>query len=83
MQDYLLTNEAVCLREFMHTRMRGQYGEHFDDASMDAISGVRAAYLQAAFDDIKTTHGSLDAYLEEIGIGQPQKETLQSRLLHK
>ena len=81
MQDYLLTNEAACLHEFMHTRMRDQYGEHFDDASMDAISGVRTAYLQAAFDEIKLNHGSLDAYLEEIGINQSQKETLQSRLL--
>ena len=27
MQDYLLTNEAACLHEFMHTRMRDQYGE--------------------------------------------------------
>ena len=82
MQDYLLTNEAACLHEFMHTRMRDQYGEHFDDASMDAVSGVRAAYLEAAFDEIQSNHGSLDAFLESIGINPTAKQILQSRLLY-
>lgn len=81
MKDYLLTNEAACLHEFMQTRMRVQYGEHFDDASLEAVGGVRAAYLQAAFDEIESIHGSLDAYLEEIGIGLVQKEILRDKLL--
>lgn len=83
MKDYLLTNEAVCLHEFMHTRMREQYGEHFDDASLDAVGGVRVEYLQAAFDEIQMMHGSLDAYLEEIGISRAQKAALRNKLLYK
>jgi protein-tyrosine phosphatase len=81
MDDYLLTNDAVCLFEFMNTRMKAHYGAHFDDASLAAVGGVRQEYLQAAFDQIQGRHGSVDNYLQEIGIGPEQKLELRNRLL--
>ncbi len=81
MQDYLLTNEAACLYEFMHTRMRDQFGAHFDEESINAVGGVKEVYLQAALDEIASTHGSLDRYLEEIGVGKREKEQLKEKLL--
>ncbi len=81
MQDYLLTNEAACLHEFMHTRMREQFGAHFDEESINAVGGVKEAYLQAALDEIASTHGSLDEYLEDIGIARLEKERLKEKLL--
>jgi protein-tyrosine phosphatase len=81
MADYLLTNEASCLREFMQTRMREHYGAHFDDASLAAVGGVRPAYLAAAFDEIKRNHGHVDNYLEEIGVDKQAKRALRAKLL--
>jgi protein-tyrosine phosphatase len=37
---------------------------------------------EAAFDEIQSNHGSLDAYLEAIGINSTEKQILQSRLLY-
>ncbi|XOV87572.1 MAG: tyrosine-protein phosphatase [Pseudomonadota bacterium] len=81
MRDYLLTNEAQCLRRFMNERMRGNYGPSLDDESIEAITGVRAEYLQAALDEVARSHGSLQGYLEEIGIDRHATAELRSRLL--
>jgi protein-tyrosine phosphatase len=81
MADYLLTNEADCLRTFMQTRMREFYGAEFDDASLEAVGGVRADYLHAAMEEIHTQHGSTDAYLDTIGVDAVVRASLQARYL--
>ena len=81
MEDYMLTNEAECLREFMQSRMREFYGATVDDASLEVIGGVRPDYLQAALDEIQETYGSLAAYLEDIGIDETSKQELRHKLL--
>lgn len=81
MADYLLTNEAECLRVFMGERMRGSYGAHVDDESIEAITGVRPEYLQAAFDEVDRLYGSIDGFLEEIGVDGQARAELQGRLL--
>jgi protein-tyrosine phosphatase len=81
MADYLLTNEAVCLRRFMDTRMRDYYGADFDEASLAAVGGVRPEYLQAAFDEIHTNHGSLTGYLQSIGVDEAARQALRAKLL--
>ncbi len=81
MQDYLLTNEAACLKSFMNERMRGNYGPALTDESIAAITGVRQEYLQAALDEVAKNHGSLRAYLEEIGVDQAARAELRSKLL--
>jgi len=81
MADYLLTNEAVCLRNFMETRMRDHYGAGFDDASLAAVGGVRPEYLQAAFDEIVKNHGSMAGYLQSIGVDEAARQALRAKLL--
>jgi len=81
MEDYLLTNQAACLREFMQTKMQVFYGAHFDAASLAAVGGVRSGYLQAAFDEMIKNHDSLDGYLEEIGVDSAAKRALRTKLL--
>lgn len=80
-QDYLLTNQAECLFRFMGERMRGHYGDKLDDGSLEAITGVREEYLRAALDEVRTRHGSVDGYLEEIGVGEAERAELRHRLL--
>jgi protein-tyrosine phosphatase len=81
MADYLLTNEAACLRAFMQTRMRVVYGAEFDDASLEAVGGVREDYLHAALEEIHTNHGSINAYLDTIGVDAGVRASLQARYL--
>lgn len=81
MADYLLTNEAECLRVFMGERMRDSYGAHVDDESIEAITGVRPEYLQAAFDEVDRLYGSIDGFLEEIGVDSQARAELQGRLV--
>ncbi|MCB1645984.1 MAG: tyrosine-protein phosphatase [Pseudomonadales bacterium] len=78
--DYLLTNEAKCLRYFMENRMREHYGAAFDDDSLSAVGGVRLEYLQAAMQQLHDTFGSVDHYLEEIGVDSVARKTLRDRL---
>ena len=81
MADYLLTNEAICLRTFMQTRMRVFYGAEFDNASLEAVGGVRADYLHAALQEIQANHGTMEAYLDTIGVDGSAREMLQNRYL--
>lgn len=79
--DYLLTNQAECLFRFMAERMRGNYGPELDDDSIMAITGVREEYLRAALDEVRTRHGSLDGYLDEIGINAAARAELKAKYL--
>ncbi|MCB2072605.1 MAG: tyrosine-protein phosphatase [Novosphingobium sp.] len=67
MQDYLLTNAA--------TRGRGIPGNAGTDndkysllseAASNALRGVSPEYLDAAFVAMRDSHGSVDAYLEDV-----------------
>ncbi len=81
LEDYLLTNQAECLFSFMSERMRGNYGPELDEGSIMAITGVREEYLRAALDEVRLRHGSLDGYLEEIGVDAAAREELRARYL--
>ena len=81
MEDYLLTNQAQCLREFTQSTLRPFYGDHIDDTSMEVIGGVRPEFLQAALDEVQVTHGTITGYLEEIGIDDNRKQELRRKLL--
>ena len=82
MDDYLLSNRAVpVMLERARARMRENYGNQLDEESIRIISGVREEYLVAALDEVMRNHGSLDGYLEEIGIDEPAKQELRRRLV--
>ncbi len=79
MEDYLLTNQADCLRSYMTERMRTYYGYEIDDASLEAVTGVRQEYLVAALEEISRRHGSVVGYLDEIGVDESARRELQAR----
>jgi protein-tyrosine phosphatase len=89
-QDYLLTNDACDLVQFILTR-------HEARASVDAslhplrampadirsvLFGAHADYLQAAFDQMASDHGGIDEYLRnEIGVDDAMRSKVQTALL--
>lgn len=82
MEDYLLSNLGTqALMERMHARMREVYGRQVDDESIRAVSGVRAEYLTAALDEVRASHGSLDGYLDAIGVDGRVRAELRRRLV--
>jgi protein tyrosine/serine phosphatase len=47
-----------------------------------AVAGVRAEYIEAALDEIRRTHGSLERYLQLVGGLDPSRRArLQAMLL--
>ncbi len=78
--DYLRTNELY-LPTLTHVF------EKFADAGGDparlrALLGVRDEYLQAALDEARRVHGSIDAYLREaLGVDDALREALRAKLL--
>lgn len=82
MQDYLLSNEAVS-GQFQRVRewMQKTYRNEPDDESIRLMAGVREEYLSAALTEAIKNHGSLDAYLQEIGVDQSARDELRSRLI--
>ncbi len=84
MQDYLLTNEAIDLEGHMLPRLRARMGEHvqFDHEALRAIAGVRAEYLQAAYDTIAADFESVEHYVRDaIGLGPASRDVLRARYL--
>jgi protein-tyrosine phosphatase len=78
--DYLLTNEAESLRRLMFGRMRDNH-RGIDDESLAAVAGVKEEYLDAGMHEIQRRHGSIDAYLSAIGVGERERDALRDRLL--
>ena len=79
--DYLLSNRATELFERMKPMFKKQYGNRVDDESLRVISGVKESYLRAALDQVRQQHGSIDGYLNAVGVDQAARETLRSRLV--
>lgn len=79
-QDYLLSNLAVDLKKNVK-RAQERYGWKMDDASFRAIAGVYPEYINAAMDEIHKRHGSVNGYLDDIGVDQSAREELRNRLL--
>jgi protein-tyrosine phosphatase len=84
MEDYLLTNTAVRLRERtpeIARRIEATYGRKATDAAVHAFLGVEPDYLHTALGAIRERHGSVDAYLERVlGVDAVSREALHGRL---
>ena len=81
--DYLLTNSATDLIERMRPMFKDRYDNRVDEASLMVTSGVRKEYLSAAIDELITIHGSVNGYLEAIGIDSHARTELRNRLTAK
>ena len=86
MHDYLVSNEATELAVRMRQRMEEdlkQQGKSIkiNEEIIKIMSGVRAEYLQGAFQEIDEHYGGIHGYLEAIGISSTEEAHLRKRLL--
>ena len=86
MRDYLLSNEYLLESDTARHLVAMMKSYLQLDGSAEAVVqpfiGVEASYLDAAFDSIRRSHGSFDAYRErQLGLGDAEVETLRHRLL--
>ena len=87
--DYLLTNAAVDLRSQLMNDQSGfgitsstRFMADLRREAQDALLAADADYLQAAFDALEASHGSVDAYLAgAIGCDAAMRAKLEQALL--
>jgi protein-tyrosine phosphatase len=69
-EDYVLTNE--CRRDNSHL-----FGTATPAPVVDLLMAAQAKYLEAAFDQIDESYGSVDAYLERaLGLDEQKRTRL-------
>ncbi len=70
MADYLLTNRVR--RDVTHL-----FGPETPAGVAELMTSVQAAYLEAAFEQIESTHGTVATYLQDaLGIGPAERQRL-------
>ena len=82
--DYLLTNRAARVEArapLVAQALEAQFGKTPSDVAVRAFLGVEADYLDAAFAAIVVAHGSIEAYLAELGVDAAAAERLREKLL--
>jgi protein-tyrosine phosphatase len=89
LQDYLYTNQAVDLEQFVSEHYPGARRPERSKPLLKLPPGVRAAllradadYLQAAFAALEQSDGSIEAYLQRcLGVDSGKLERLRNQLL--
>jgi protein-tyrosine phosphatase len=83
--DYLDTAEFLGSDSILRATaqmLEAYLGEPPDGGVVKAVAGVRAEYIEAALDEIRRTHGSLERYLQLVGGLDPSRRArLQAMLL--
>ena len=73
-EDYLLTNT--------HWRLNARFPDAMDEEVQAAFGAARREYLEAAFDELQRSHGSLDVYLRDaLGLSDAAREKMRAHLL--
>ncbi|MDP3907081.1 tyrosine-protein phosphatase [Novosphingobium sp.] len=84
MADYLLTNVAGNIDRRIAAgaeQIRARYGA-IDEATIRTLMGVEPEYLDTAFQAIRASHGSVDAYLADvIGLDDAAQGQLRERFV--
>jgi protein-tyrosine phosphatase len=84
MADYVYSNEAVDVEARLpriKERMEARLGREFEADTLRPMLSVNPAYLHTAFAAIGDQYGSLDGYLETLGVGTRERERLREQLL--
>jgi protein tyrosine/serine phosphatase len=82
--DYEFTNQAVDVEARLpriQARMEERLARKLDAASLRPMLTVDPAYLRTAFATIDDQYGSLDGYLEILGVGAREKQQLREQLI--
>ena len=73
-EDYLLTNT--------HWALKARFPDAMDEETQAAFGAARREYLEAAFDELHRSHGSLDAYVRDaLGLSEAARENMRAHLL--
>ncbi len=73
-EDYLLTNT--------HWSLKGRFPDAMDEEAQATFGAARREYLEAAFDELHRSHGSLDAYVRDaLGVTDVIRESMRAHLL--
>jgi protein-tyrosine phosphatase len=79
MRDYLLSNGFL---EAKNQRTLQMMKGHMDPALFEPLFGVRPEYLQAGFDAVDKTYGSMDRYVREgLGLSDATIQSLRREFL--
>ena len=82
MQDYLRTNAEMLTPERFAattTYLQAQLGRPPGEAVVQVLLGVDAAFLAQAMHSIATRHGSIEAYLDGLGIDAEVRALIRER----
>jgi protein-tyrosine phosphatase len=83
--DYFRTNlhfDAESIREITRTYL-GRGRVVFDSETLDILTFTRIEHFHAAFRTVAVEYGSVDAYLDAIGVDAAMREGLRERLLER
>ena len=83
-EEFLLTNAAPTqhvLREQSVPGIEAKLGRSLDDDAIDALLGVRGEYLDHWRSEVAAVHGSLDGYLQAIGVDDAMRSRLAARFV--
>ena len=83
--DYLSTAQFIGSESILRATaqmLEAYLGDAPDGEVVKAVAGVRGEYIEAALDEVRWTHGSLDRYLQVVGgLDDERRVHLQALLL--
>jgi protein-tyrosine phosphatase len=84
MADYMLSRDAAGLLKMIpeiRNRLRDRLKQNVSDEIARKMLGVEQGYLRAGLAEIEMRCGSIDGYLNSIGVGAALREALRARLI--
>ncbi|MEM5344479.1 tyrosine-protein phosphatase [Paraburkholderia azotifigens] len=82
MQDYLLSNTYLANSISVRVEARRQESGDLAASVEKTLASVQASYLQASFDQVQASYGTMSGYLTRgLGLTQSTIDTLRDRLL--
>lgn len=85
MEDYLLTNSAGNIEARIAqgaSHLRDRYAWEISDDAVRTMMSVEPEYLRTAFRAIDSSHGTVEAYAEDVlGVDASMRERLRERLI--
>ncbi len=85
MADYLLTNTVGNAEARIAAGIRSLNATHaqgLSDAALRVVMAVQPEYLETAFAEIDSRHGSIDAYVRDVlGVDDARRAAIKARLL--